>query len=125
MVEPEVRQPEGQASGDPESGTEHDAHGHPDLVAGCGGHQRRGLVGGEVVGQFLGFSCHGKDRFVGFPQLILKNPGDQGQLTKRDSRVETGRLVAETPDFRKEVILPEDRSVHKRLAVMSHERSIL
>ena len=101
LGEPEVRGPEGQALGHPEPGAEHDAHGHADLVAGCGRHQRQGLVGGEVVGQFLGFSCHGKGRFGGFPQLTLQNPVARGKLVRRGSRVEMGRLVAENPDFRK------------------------
>ena len=47
-------------------GAEHDAHGHPDLVAGCGRHQHRGLLGGEVVGKSLGLARHGKDRFRDF-----------------------------------------------------------
>ena len=47
---------------------DHDVHDHTDLVARWGRHQRRGLFGGEVVGEFLRFACHGKDRFGGFPQ---------------------------------------------------------
>ena len=51
---------------------------HGELVLGkvysCGDrHQRRGLVGGEVVGKFLGFPGHGKGRIGGFPQLTLQN----------------------------------------------------
>ena len=76
----------GQALGHPESSAEHDAHGHPDLVARCGCHQHRGLFWREVVGVFLGFSRHGKDRLRGFPKLTLDNPVDRGKRVRRDSR---------------------------------------
>ena len=84
---------------------EHDAHGRTYLVDRCGRHQCRGLSGGEVVGEFLGFSCHDKVRFGGFPPLTLQNPVDLGKLVRRDAKVETVRLVAKNPDFRKELML--------------------
>ena len=101
LVEPQVRGPQGQALGHPEAGSQHDAHGHPDLVARCGRHQRRGLFGGEVVGEFPGSSCHGNARFGGFPQLTLQKPVDLDKLVRRGDRAAEGRLVAENPDFRK------------------------
>ena len=82
-------------------GAEHDAHGHPGLVTGCSRTQRRGLLGGDVVGEFLGFSRHGKDWLRGFPKLTLDNPVDRGKRVRRDSRAETKRLVAENRGFRK------------------------
>ena len=61
----------------------------------------RGLFWREVVGVFLGFSRHGKDRLRGFPKLTLDNPVDRGKRVRRDSRAETKRLVAENRGFRK------------------------
>ena len=89
-------------------GAERDSHGHRDLVARCGRHQLgRGLLGGEVVGKSLGLARHGKDRFRGFPQGALQNPVDRGKLNRREDWAEEDRLVLETPDFRKELIVLE------------------
>ena len=93
--------PEEKTLGHPEPCTEHDAHGHPDLVVRCGGHQRRGLFGGEVVGKCPGFSRHGKGHFGGFPQLTLQNPVGPDKRVRRGNRVAEGRLVAATLHFRK------------------------
>ena len=83
---------------------DHDAHSHTDVVARRGRHQRRGPLGGEVVQEFLGLPGHGRDRSGGFPQLTLQNPVGPDKLVRRGSQVAVGRFLAETPDFRKELI---------------------
>ena len=44
LVKPQVRGAEGQTLGHPETGAQHYAHGHADLVTWSGRHQRESLI---------------------------------------------------------------------------------
>ena len=112
LVEPEVCGPDGQALEYPKSGPEHDAHGHPDLVARRGCHERRGLFRSEVIGKFPGCAGHGVVVFKGFPQRTLQDLAGRGRPARHYFSTETGRLVEEIGDFRKELMLPEEECSH-------------
>ena len=79
LVKPEVRRPEGEALPDPQTGPEHYPHGHAHLVRRGRGHQRPGLLGGEIVGESLGFSRHATANLRGFPGPSLPAEGVQEQ----------------------------------------------